>query len=334
MTGSSATPALSVAMSVYNAERFLDEAIRSIRDQSHGDFEFLILNDGSVDDSRAIIDRHAAQDDRIIAIHRENRGLVASLNQLLDLARAPIVARMDADDIAHPDRFARQLAFLADHPDYGVIGSWTTDIDENGGFLSARWCRPPRDPPRVPRIGEWRPSAVPLPRPRSDWPRCARSAAITAHSAIARITTSGCAWPGITRLGSLPERLLQYRHTPEQVSSRHAVEQQTGAAIAYLAFRERQAGRPDPTATLTRLPPIAELDALFGRAGVAEEVRARVAPNLLYSETALSSEGYALLLDHVREGGRTRGLWRTVARLAKLGHPARAARLAATLAVR
>ena len=125
-------PPLSVAMSVYNADRFLDEAIASIRGQSWTDYEFLILNDGSTDGSRAIIDAHAGEDGRIVPIHRENRGLVASLNELLDRARAPIVARMDADDIALPNRFERQLAFLADHPDTGVIGCWTTDIDEFG----------------------------------------------------------------------------------------------------------------------------------------------------------------------------------------------------------
>ena len=333
MTGRSATPALSVAMSVYNAERFVDEAIQSIRDQTHTDFEFLILNDGSVDDSQAIIDRHAALDDRITAIHRENRGLVASLNELLDRARAPIVARMDADDIADPERLAKQLAFLNDHPDYGVIGSWTTDIDERGEPYPLDGA----DHPVTHREFLDSANGGPLLCHPSATFRLGPVRAIGGYHGAFRHCEDYDLWlrlAGITRLGSLPERLLHYRHTPEQISSRHAVEQQTGAAIAYIAFRERQAGRPDPTATLTRLPPIAELDALFGRAGVAEEVRARVAPNLLYSEAALSSDGYALLLDHVREGGRTQGLWRTVARLAKLGHPARAARLAATLAVR
>lgn len=320
-------------MSVYNAERFLDEAIRSIRDQTHTDFEFLILNDGSVDASGAIVDRHAAQDRRIVAIHRENRGLVASLNELLDRARSQIVARMDADDIAHPERLARQLAFLIDHPEYGVIGSWTSDIDENG-------CPYPLCGPDHPIKHEEFLESVnggPLLCHPSATFRLDLVRAVGGYHGAFRHCEDYDLWlrlAGVTRLGSLPERLLQYRHTPEQVSSRHAVEQQTGAAIAYLAFRERQAGRTDPTANLTRLPPIAGLDALFGRAGMAEEVRARVAPNLLYSKAALSSDGYGLLLDHVREGGRTRGLWRTVARLAKLGHPARAARLAATLALR
>ncbi len=326
-------PPLSVAMSVYNADRFLDEAIASIRAQSWGEFEFLILNDGSIDGSRSIIDAHAAADPRIVPIHRENRGLVASLNELLERARAPIVARMDADDIALPERFERQLAFLRDHPDYGVIGCWTTDIDEAGEPFALSGA----DHPVTHRAFLGAIAGGPLLCHPSAMMRVDAVRAVGGYHAAFRHCEDYDLWlrlAGVTRLGSLPERLLKYRHTESQVSSRHAVEQQTGAAIAYLAWRERSAGRPDPTATLDRLPPVGELDALFGRAGVDEEVRARVAPRLLYSRIALSSDGYDLLLAHIREGGRTPGLWRTVARLVSLGEPARAARLAATLAAR
>lgn len=115
-------------MSVYNGERFLADAIRSILAQSFGDFEFLILDDGSTDSSRSIIAGFAASDSRIRPIIRENRGLIASLNQLLEEARAPLIARMDADDISHPERFSRQISFLAGHPDHGVLGTWNQDM--------------------------------------------------------------------------------------------------------------------------------------------------------------------------------------------------------------
>lgn len=320
-------------MSVYNAERFLGKAIESIRAQSVRDYEFLILNDGSTDSSRAIIDSHAAEDPRIVPVHRENRGLVASLNELLDRARAPIVARMDADDIALPSRFAKQLAFLRDHPDYGVIGSWTRDIDADGAPYPLSGADHPVTHDDFLAAVEHGPL---LCHP-SAMVRLEPVRAVGGYHAAFRHCEDYDLWlrlAGVTKLGSLPERLLDYRHTPEQVSSRHAVEQQTGAAVAYIAYREREAGRPDPTATLERLPPIERLDQLFERLGVAEAVRARVAPGLLYSRTALASDGYTLLLDHIREGGRTRGLWRTAARLVTLGHPLRAARLAATLAAR
>ena len=328
-----AAPALTVALSVHNAARFLDRAIASIRAQSMGAFEFLILDDGSTDGSRAIVDAHAAADPRIVAIHRPNRGLIASLNELLARARAPIVARMDADDVAHPERFARQLAFLDANPDYGVIGCWTRDIDAAGQPFPLKGADHPVTFDDFLAAVEHGPL---LCHPSATF-RVDPVRAVGGYHGAFRHCEDYDLWlrlAGVTKLGSLPERLLDYRHTPEQVSSRHAMEQQTGAAVAFLAFRERQAGRPDPTATLTRLPPIDRLDRLFGRAGVAEQVRARVAPNLLYSRSALGSEGYGLLLDHIREGGRTRGLWRTAARLVAMGHPARAMRLAATLALR
>ena len=93
------SPVISVAMSVYNGERFLAAAIESILGQTFGDFEFLIVDDGSRDGTAGIIRDYASLDRRIRPIIRENRGLVASLNQLLTEARAPLVARMDGDDV-------------------------------------------------------------------------------------------------------------------------------------------------------------------------------------------------------------------------------------------
>lgn len=322
-------------MSVFNAERFLDEAIASIRAQTFGDFEFLILNDGSTDGSRAIIDAHARRDGRIVAIHRENRGLVTSLNELVERARAPIVARMDADDVALPKRFERQMAFLQAHPEYGVVGCWTSDIDEAGNpYPLAGTDHPVTHEQFLTSIAGGPLLCHPSATFRVDPVR-----AVGGYHAAFRHCEDYDLWlrlASVTKLGSLPERLLRYRHTSTQVSSRHLVEQQVGAAVSYFAHCERQAGRPDPTATLDRLPPAAELDELddlFGRAGVGCEVRARVAPTLIYSPRSLGGEGYDLLLRHVREGGMTPGSWRTVIRLAKLGRPIRAARLAAALAV-
>jgi glycosyltransferase involved in cell wall biosynthesis len=109
-------PAISVAMSVYNNAAFLDQAVESILGQSLSDFEFLIVDDGSNDGSSAILDGYAARDSRIRIIRQENRGLIASLNRLLSEARAPLIARMDGDDISLPERFERQVAFLDVNP--------------------------------------------------------------------------------------------------------------------------------------------------------------------------------------------------------------------------
>ena len=99
-------------MSVYNGERFLTAAIESVLGQTFSDFEFLILDDGSRDGTRAIVEAMAARDSRIRPIVRENRGLIASLNQLIAEARAPLIARMDADDIALPERFSTQIEWM------------------------------------------------------------------------------------------------------------------------------------------------------------------------------------------------------------------------------
>ncbi|MBC2666046.1 glycosyltransferase [Novosphingobium flavum] len=325
------TPAISVAMSVYNGERFLAPAIESVLGQTFGDFEFLILDDGSHDRTREIVESFAARDSRIRPILRENRGLVASLNQLLAEARAPLVARMDADDICLPERFARQIAFLAGNPDHGVIGSWSEDIDENGGPYAVSG-------PEHPDTHEGFLTAI-----DHGWPLLCHPAvmyrrdlvrAVGGYHAAFRHCEDLDLWlrlATVTRLCSLPERLIRYRHYAEQVSSRHATEQQIGAAIARLAYEERRAGRPDPTGDLAALPPLDRLDALFGREGAARQVRAMVAPGLLYSRAGLSDNGFELVVDYLREGGLRAGMWRTVARLLTFGEPLRAARLAATL---
>jgi glycosyltransferase involved in cell wall biosynthesis len=135
-------------MSVYNNAAHLPAAIESILAQSFGDFEFLIVNDGSSDESGDIIDRYAAGDRRIRAFHQPNLGLIASLNRMLAEARAPLIARMDDDDIALPARFERQLAFLAAHPDHGVVGTWSRCIDSmvRRTSISAATSRPATRP--------------------------------------------------------------------------------------------------------------------------------------------------------------------------------------------
>ena len=326
------SPAISVAMSVYNGERFLSEAIESVLAQSWRDFEFLLLDDGSNDGSLAIMQRFAALDPRIRVIARENRGLVASLNQLLAEARAPLIARMDADDVCLPERFARQIGFFAANPQHGVVGSLTDDIDERG------------QPYAMVPINHPLTHAAFLERIESRGQLLAHPTVMYRRDVVLRVGGYHAAfrhcedydlWLRLahrTRIANLPEQLLRYRHYADQVSNRHALEQQIGVAVSHVAYQERMAGRPDPTATLDQLPPIDQLDALFGRPGIASEVRGRVARALLYSRSALSGQGFDLLMSHVEEGGRGSELWRTAARLVRFGQPSRALRLAAALA--
>lgn len=332
MTDSMPIPAISVAMSVYNGERFLVPAIESILGQEFADFEFLIVDDGSRDASPAIITDYAARDPRIRPILRENRGLIASLNEMLDLARAPIIARMDADDISRPARFARQYAFLETHPDYGVVGSWSEDIGEDGEPMLREGADHPVTHDELLEAIEAGGQLIchPAAMFRRDIVR-----GLGGYHAAFRHCEDLDLWlrlASVTRLGNIPERLVRYRRYPEQVSSRHSTEQQIGSAVARLAYRERQAGRHDPTADLDRLPGIDGLDALFGRTGISRKVREDVALGLRYSPIAMREEGFDLLIKSLREGGRRDGMWRTVARLVRFGAPGRALRLATALA--
>ena len=326
-----ATPALSVAMSVYNGERFLEAAVDSVLAQTFTDFEFLILDDGSRDATPHILKAYATRDARVRPIIRENRGLVASLNQLLAEARAPLVARMDADDICLPQRFERQIAFLAGNPDHGVIGSQTYDIDEEAN----PWPLPSPDSPESHEafLAAIEADAPLICHPAVMYRRDVVLAAGGYHAAFRHCEDLDL-WLRLssrTLICSLPDKLLRYRRSPNQVSSRHATEQQIGAAVAKLAWRERHAGRPDPTEHLERLPDIDGLDALFGREGVGREVRAKVAPTLIHAPSAMRDQGFEILLRYLGEGGTHQGMWRTVARLVRFGEPRRAARLAATL---
>jgi glycosyltransferase involved in cell wall biosynthesis len=125
--------AVSVLMSVYNGEKYVAEAINSILNQFFTDFEFIIIDDGSTDKSSSIIESY--KDERIIAIQQENRGLSASLNAGLRIARGKYIARMDADDISLPERFATQYKFLEQNKSCVVVGSNAIFIDRNGRHL-------------------------------------------------------------------------------------------------------------------------------------------------------------------------------------------------------
>lgn len=118
-------------MPVYNGAPFLKEAIGSILNQSYPDFELLIINDGSADDSHSII--QSFTDNRIKYIKQEvNRGIIATLNYGIKLAKGSLIARMDADDIAMPMRFEEQVNFLQKNPEYAAVFSKIELIDESG----------------------------------------------------------------------------------------------------------------------------------------------------------------------------------------------------------
>ena len=118
-----ANPDISVVLPVFNAEDSVAAAVHSIRHQTDADFELVLVDDGSTDGTPDILRQQAAEDDRLRLLTRPGRlGIVSALNTGLHAARGRFVARMDADDLAHPDRLRSQRLFLDDHPDTGLVG--------------------------------------------------------------------------------------------------------------------------------------------------------------------------------------------------------------------
>jgi hypothetical protein len=127
-------PKVTVLMAVHNGERYLRDAVESILCQTFQDFEFLIINDGSTDNTRDVILSY--DDARIVLVDSEhNVGQTRSLNRGLELAAGEWIARQDADDISEPDRLAKQVAFLERHPEVALLGTWYKEIDVQGTVI-------------------------------------------------------------------------------------------------------------------------------------------------------------------------------------------------------
>jgi glycosyltransferase involved in cell wall biosynthesis len=128
-------PKISVLMPVYNSEKYVDEAIKSILDQTFGDFELVIINDGSTDLTAEIV--RGFNDRRIKFIDNKiNKGLISVLNQGLELVEGEYVARMDADDISMPTRFEEQVDFFSKNPDVSILGTWLERFEGAHGIIN------------------------------------------------------------------------------------------------------------------------------------------------------------------------------------------------------
>src|SRR5436190_13406091 len=145
-------PKLSVVMPVHNALPFLDQSIESILNQTYEDFEFVIFDDCSTDGSSEVIHEWAKRDPRIKVYESEKcLGLVGSSNDAVAKSGAPIVARMDGDDISHPDRLRQQLQVLEEDVNIAVVGSLSIGIDAAGREVR------PRDRWRIVRRSDFAP---------------------------------------------------------------------------------------------------------------------------------------------------------------------------------
>ena len=239
-------PTISVALPVYNAERYIAEAVESILGQTFGDFELLIIDDGSKDRSLEILQRLADRDARIRLRSRPNAGLVPTLNEMLAQARGEFIARMDADDVSLPRRFERELEYLRAHDECLVVGTAAEWIDPEGELL--RVYVPPRDHDEIDAAQLASGEAV----------ICHPSALIRA-TAFERVGVYDAALDGaedldlwlriaeVGRLANLSEPLLRYRFHFAKVgfvAKRRQVEASRKSVLAACARRRIQPALP------------------------------------------------------------------------------------------
>ena len=131
-------PPISVLMPAYNAEEYIAEAIESILNQTFKDYEFIIVDDCSTDNTWQIIKKYIKKDSRIKAHKNEkNLGIAGNRNKLISMAKGDYVIWQDADDISMPYRLEKQYKFMEENPEVGILGGWLQFFNKNGN-LSVR----------------------------------------------------------------------------------------------------------------------------------------------------------------------------------------------------
>lgn len=228
-------PRLSVLMSVRNGESWVAESVESILCQTFGDLELIVVDDGSTDSTGAILD--GRRDPRVRVVHQPPAGLTCSLNRALRLATAPLVARMDADDVAHPERMARQVAFLDAHPEVGLLGTGCHEISPAGEVVRA--LVPPIDDAAIRR-------ALIRENPFIHASVMMRRGALEVAGGydeslpVAQDYDLWLRMSRFTRMANLPEPLVRRRLTPGRVSDARESDRLRGeVAVKLRALRSR-----------------------------------------------------------------------------------------------
>lgn len=129
-------PLVSVLLPVFNAEAHVENTIRSVLAQTYRNLQLIVVDDGSTDNSAAIIDRLCDEDDRIHIQKQPNAGMAKTLNRMIRECSTELIARIDADDMAEPNRIESQVRFMQAHQDCNVLGSAVTNVDEDGDPLN------------------------------------------------------------------------------------------------------------------------------------------------------------------------------------------------------
>jgi len=266
-------PRVSVVLPARNAARHLDEALDSILGQSLADLELVAVDDGSTDDTATILAARRALDPRVRVVAGAGRGVARALAAGLDAARAELVAIMNADDVALPDRLARQAAYLDAHPRVAAVGSQTRLLLDDGAGGAPRPGRTSDLPTDPAAARAMLPRAAPLAHPASMFRRAAALAAGSYRPAFAAAAEDYDLWLRLAErhdLANLPEVLLLYRIHPRQATSHEHVAVATATLVAQASARARAGGRPDPVAAGDVID-----DALLSALGIRPDAVAR-----------------------------------------------------------
>jgi hypothetical protein len=273
-------------MPVRDGAAFLEDAIESVLSQTLGNIELVVVDDGSTDATPRILAAAAARDARLRVLTREGRGVVAALNDGCASARAPYIARLDADDVALHRRLEHQAALLDAEPDVGLVGGSFFVIHECGRRRAA-FRVPTGDAALRERLSRYNVFAHPATMFRRDAFEQAGGYRLP-HAEDYDL------WLRIAehrRLAAVREPVLEYRHHPGQVSLVHARAQALATLAARAAAEERRVGREDPLAGEARAS-----EELLERLGLdPAEIARAVADNYIRWATTLTAAGDAPL---------------------------------------
>jgi glycosyltransferase involved in cell wall biosynthesis len=245
-------PVISVVMSVYNGQKYLCESIDSILNQTYKNFGFIIINDGSEDNSLDILLGYQTRDNRVLIVNQNNIGLTRSLNRGIKVAASEYIARQDADDISLPTRLEKQLNYMENHPQVSVIGCL-------GDFFNADGVLRTTKVPKYSQDGIKRHLASKnLFMHGSAMIRKSCLAKVGLYREFFRHSQDYDLWLRLSQyfdIAILPEHLYQYRVTPQAISvSRWPIQKQY-ADIAGKLHAERLATGRDSYDTFVRSYP-------------------------------------------------------------------------------
>jgi glycosyltransferase involved in cell wall biosynthesis len=237
-------PRVSILLTVHNGERFLAEAMKSILNQSYSDLELIVIDDGSTDRSRAILEGYRRSDDRVRYFRERNLGIGASLNKACEFSGGEYIAIMDHDDIAFPDRISKEVTFLDNHPTVALVGGAIAYVDERGkptGFIVRNPTRD-EDIKRTLLVGSC------IAHPTVMMRREVFHAVNGYRKAFSRAQDYDL-WLRLAErfeLANLPESIIYYRIHPNQGSIRYAEHQAMCSVAAQASAKIRRRTGRDP----------------------------------------------------------------------------------------